>query len=74
MSAWMFVWAIVSACAGAVHSYSGLVVVRFFLGITEAPVSPTCSLYSCLIHFQLTLRAVLPRCNVHARHILYQKR
>lgn len=40
MSAWMLVWAVVSACAGAVHSYGGLVAVRFFLGITEAPVSP----------------------------------
>ncbi|KAK8086390.1 hypothetical protein PG994_001364 [Apiospora phragmitis] len=40
MSAWMFVWAVVSACAGAVHSYGGLVAVRFFLGITEAPFYP----------------------------------
>lgn len=38
MSAWMIVWAIVSACTGLVQNYGGLVACRFFLGITEAPV------------------------------------
>jgi MFS family permease len=39
MSSWMVVWAVVSACTGFVKSYGGLVACRFFLGITEAPVS-----------------------------------
>lgn len=33
----MMVWGLVSGCTGAVQSYSGLVVCRFFLGIAEAP-------------------------------------
>ncbi|KAK0387862.1 hypothetical protein NLU13_4107 [Sarocladium strictum] len=40
MSAWMLVWAVVSACAALVKSFGGLVAVRFFLGITEAPFYP----------------------------------
>ncbi|KAF2013128.1 MFS general substrate transporter [Aaosphaeria arxii CBS 175.79] len=40
MSAWMVVWAIVSACTGLVQNYAGLVVCRFFLGVTEAPFYP----------------------------------
>ncbi|KAK5949530.1 hypothetical protein OHC33_009336 [Knufia fluminis] len=37
MAICMTVWAIVSACTGAVQSYGGLLSVRFFLGVTEAP-------------------------------------
>jgi len=33
-------WAIVSGCTALVHNYTGLVVVRFFLGIAEAPYYP----------------------------------
>ncbi|QPC59037.1 hypothetical protein HYE67_001268 [Fusarium culmorum] len=40
MSCWMLVWAAVSACTALVKSYAGLVVCRFFLGITEAPFYP----------------------------------
>ena len=40
MSAWMLVWAVVSGCTGAVQNYAGLVVCRFFLGITESPFYP----------------------------------
>lgn len=40
MSAWMIVWAIVSACTALVHDFAGLVACRFFLGITEAPFYP----------------------------------
>ena len=36
----MMAWAVVSACTALVHNYSGLVAVRFFLGITEAPFYP----------------------------------
>ncbi|OLN94113.1 putative transporter C1002.16c-like protein 12 [Colletotrichum chlorophyti] len=40
MSAWMLVWAIVSACTALVQNFGGLVACRFFLGITEAPFYP----------------------------------
>ncbi|EER45625.1 MFS transporter [Histoplasma capsulatum var. duboisii H88] len=37
MSSWMIIWSIVSACTSLVKSYSGMVVCRFLLGVTEAP-------------------------------------
>ncbi|WAO96024.1 MFS domain-containing protein [Fusarium falciforme] len=40
MSAWMLVWAVVSGCTALVKNYQGLLVCRFFLGITEAPFYP----------------------------------
>ncbi|PGH03702.1 hypothetical protein AJ79_07284 [Helicocarpus griseus UAMH5409] len=40
MSSWMVVWSIVSACTALVQSYSGMVVCRFLLGVTEAPFYP----------------------------------
>jgi MFS family permease len=40
MSVWMLVWAAVSGCTALVTNYAGLVVCRFFLGITEAPFYP----------------------------------
>ena len=36
----MMTWAVVSACTALAKNYTGLVVVRFFLGITEAPYYP----------------------------------
>jgi hypothetical protein len=33
----MCMWATVSTCTGAVRSYEGMVVLRFFLGFVEAP-------------------------------------
>lgn len=36
----MAVWGVVSGCAAAVQNYSGLVTVRFILGIVEAPFFP----------------------------------
>ncbi|KAJ4319521.1 hypothetical protein N0V94_003856 [Neodidymelliopsis sp. IMI 364377] len=36
----MMAWAVVSACTALTHNYTGLVVVRFFLGIAEAPYYP----------------------------------
>ena len=36
----MLVWGIVSGCGAAVHNFRGLVLVRFFLGIVEAPFFP----------------------------------
>lgn len=36
----MMAWAIVSACTALAHNYVGMVVVRFFLGVTEAPFYP----------------------------------
>lgn len=40
MAVCMMAWAVVSACTALAHSYTGLVVVRFFLGVTEAPFYP----------------------------------
>ncbi|KAG5298005.1 MFS transporter [Histoplasma ohiense] len=40
MSSWMIIWSIVSACTSLVKSYSGMVVCRFLLGVTEAPFYP----------------------------------
>ena len=39
MSTWMLIWAAVSGCTALVQNFGGLVACRFFLGITEAPVS-----------------------------------
>lgn len=36
----MAVWAIVSALTAVVNNYIGLLLVRFFLGLTEAPYYP----------------------------------
>ena len=33
-------WAVTSACTALVHDYKGLVLVRFFLGVAEAPYYP----------------------------------
>lgn len=36
----MATWAIVSACTALTKSYIGLLLVQFFLGVTEAPFYP----------------------------------
>jgi MFS family permease len=40
MSICMGSWAIVSACTALTKSFTSLVLVRFFLGVTEAPFYP----------------------------------
>ncbi|KAH7042650.1 vitamin H transporter [Macrophomina phaseolina] len=40
MGTCMGLWAVVSACTALVHDYKGLVLVRFFLGVAEAPFYP----------------------------------
>ncbi|KAH7256012.1 major facilitator superfamily domain-containing protein [Fusarium tricinctum] len=40
MSICMMGWAVVSACTALVKDYKGLVIVRFFLGVAEAPFYP----------------------------------
>ncbi|KAH6723812.1 major facilitator superfamily domain-containing protein [Leptodontidium sp. MPI-SDFR-AT-0119] len=40
MSMTMMLWAVVAAVTGAVRNYTGLVLVRFFLGSVEAPFYP----------------------------------
>jgi MFS family permease len=40
MAICMIAWAVVSALTAIVKDYKGLVIVRFFLGITEAPFYP----------------------------------
>ncbi|KAB8256138.1 major facilitator superfamily domain-containing protein [Aspergillus pseudonomiae] len=40
----LFLWGVVLACHAATHNFSGLMVTRFFLGLTEAAISPGFSL------------------------------
>ncbi|KAK7464302.1 hypothetical protein VKT23_006470 [Stygiomarasmius scandens] len=40
MCGWMMIWATISACTAAARSYPTLVVIRFFLGVAEAPFYP----------------------------------
>ncbi|KAJ0336921.1 hypothetical protein COL922a_007377 [Colletotrichum nupharicola] len=40
MGCCMMAWAVVSACTALAKNYAGLVAVRFFLGVTEAPFYP----------------------------------
>jgi MFS family permease len=40
MGACMAAWAVVSACTALVKNYTDLVLVRFFLGVAEAPFYP----------------------------------
>lgn len=40
MASCMMAWAIVSACTALAKDYTGLVLVRFFLGVAEAPFYP----------------------------------
>lgn len=40
MGSCMAAWALVAACTALVKDYKGLVLVRFFLGVTEAPFYP----------------------------------
>ncbi len=44
----MFLWGCVTVCAAAVQSYPGLYVQRFFLGFTEASISPAFSLITVM--------------------------
>ncbi|KAM5345262.1 hypothetical protein ACJ41O_011124 [Fusarium nematophilum] len=50
LSCCMIGWAAVSACTATVHSYSGLVACRFFLGFVEAPFYPG-ALYLLSIYY-----------------------
>lgn len=40
ISVWVLVWSVVSASTAAARNYSRLIVIRFFLGIVEAPFFP----------------------------------
>ncbi|KAK5049301.1 hypothetical protein LTR84_004230 [Exophiala bonariae] len=40
MASAMFLWAVVSALTAVAHDFKGLLLTRFFLGITEAPYYP----------------------------------
>lgn len=45
------VWSGVSAATAGVKSFEGLVAVRFFLGLVEAPLFPGVSLHLCAACF-----------------------
>lgn len=40
ISVWVLVWSVISASTAAARNYSQLIVIRFFLGIVEAPFFP----------------------------------
>lgn len=40
MGGWMALWAIVSTLTAVAHDFKGLLLTRFFLGVTEAPFYP----------------------------------
>lgn len=40
LSGCALIWSIVSACTAAAHNEATLYVIRFFLGVTEAPLFP----------------------------------
>ncbi|QBZ56738.1 hypothetical protein PoMZ_01653 [Pyricularia oryzae] len=40
MSSWMVLWAVVSTLTAVANNYTGLLLTRFFLGVTEAPYYP----------------------------------
>ncbi|KAJ9666158.1 hypothetical protein H2201_003837 [Coniosporium apollinis] len=61
MPFWVCVWSCISAATAGVHNYRGLVAVRFFLGIAEAPFFPGAFyLLSCwYIKKELALRTAI---------------
>jgi MFS family permease len=40
MGGWMAIWAVVSTMTAVAHDFKGLLLTRFFLGVTEAPFYP----------------------------------
>ncbi|ELU40145.1 20S proteasome subunit [Rhizoctonia solani AG-1 IA] len=57
----VFTWGLVTALQGLVHSYSGLIATRFFLGLTEGGLLPGLVLYMSYFYRrdQLQLRVAL---------------
>lgn len=61
MASFMALWAVVSGLTATVHNYTGLVLVRFFLGFVEAPFYPG-ALYMLSIFYtkrELSLRIAI---------------
>lgn len=54
MAGWMAVWAVVSACTALAKDYTSMVVIRFLLGLAEAPF---CKLSLGLCILVLTFRS-----------------
>lgn len=61
INAAMALWGMVSACMSAVHSYTGLLLARFFIGFVEAVFFPGALFYLSLFYTrkQYALRAAL---------------
>jgi MFS family permease len=57
----MAMWGVVSSCMGAVHSYNGLLLARFFIGFVEAVFFPGALYYLSLFYNrkQYALRAAI---------------
>jgi MFS family permease len=61
ISSAMAIWGVVSACMGAVHNYTGLVLARFFIGFIEAVFFPGALFYLSMFYNrkQYALRAAI---------------
>ncbi|KAK8004062.1 E3 ubiquitin ligase complex SCF subunit scon-3 [Apiospora arundinis] len=64
LSVIMFIWSVLSACTGLVHSFEGLIACRILLGLFEAPPQK-----AKLTPIAVLARSYLPPCNV-----VYQER
>lgn len=71
MGACMAAWAVVSALTALVHNYAGLVSVRFFLGITEAPFCESLPVHNNIVAELIDTRSWCP---ISSRYLLYQER
>jgi MFS family permease len=49
MSCCMMAWATAATMTAVVHDFKGLVIVRFFLGVLEAPFYPGASMFIRLL-------------------------
>ena len=67
----MAAWAVVSALTALVHNYAGLVSVRFFLGITEAPFCESLPVHNNIVAELTNTRSWCP---ISSRYLLYQER
>lgn len=66
----MLAWSVVSLLTFLAEDYEHMLVLRFLLGITEAPVS----VFACWwMGARLTVLEVLPWSIVHDQHVLYEK-
>lgn len=61
MAVCIMAWAVVSACTALARNYTDLVVVRFFLGVTEAPFYPGAI---CMLSIFYTRKEIATRLSI----------